>query len=110
MAQVRTQGVPAVWDSLARALRKAWSEQLPQLLRKKIAAGDLAGADRLARVLRPADGDDDNPAARLRQEEARRYWTWLGDRYRNRARALARFPAGREFYQEAARDYLEAAP
>jgi hypothetical protein len=109
---------PAVWNTLADALRRAWLVELPNQLRRLVKRSDFVGADRLTRLLHPVNwgagakslGDNFNPPAELRRRQTEAYWKWLGQRYQERARALDKNPLARELYQRAAKDSLEAVP
>jgi hypothetical protein len=119
---------PQAWQSLGERLREACTLKLATQVKERLTGvtiteeatqvpAGLVAADRLSRGIHPFDlvvlkqralMTDRAPAPRLRAEETRLLWRWLGDRYGEEDRPQAP-PEVRDFYSRAAEDYQRAA-
>ena len=103
------------WYALGLLLRKGWLETLPDQVGRD---PSLLLRDRVSRVWCPPEfglppGDSEQtPQITLRQQESRKLWAWLADRYRYLSRDalnLGQSPGGAPaLYAAAARPYQQA--
>jgi len=103
------------WYALGQQLRQGWLETLPEQVGRN---PSLLLRDRVSRVYcapefgLPATDTELTPQVTLRQQEARKLWSWLANRYRylsHDALNLGQSPGGAPaLYAAAARSYQQA--
>jgi len=104
---------PAAWEALAEQLRSTVAVAVPRQFGQLLLERDLAGLDRLGRLLiavgvAPAEGGRALvPAAQRRRLAIQAYCNWLADRCQQQSTALTGRPAA--FFAEIATEYRQFA-
>ena len=104
---------PTAWEKLGEQLRTTVAIEIPRQFGQLLLTRDLAGLDRLGRLLisvgvAPAEGGRLlAPAAQQRRQAIQAYYSWLADRYQAQSAALTGPPAA--FFAEIATEYRQFA-